>query len=40
MRYPVFQPPQRAAIDRDLKRMIKSHGGELPDAADLSIERK
>jgi hypothetical protein len=40
MRYPVFQPPQRAAIDRDLRRMMKSRGGALPDAADLSVERK
>ena len=39
MRYPVFQPPQRAAIDRDLRQMMKSRGGQLPDAADLSIER-
>ena len=39
LRYPVFQPPQRAAIDRDLKRMLKARGGELPDAADLSVER-
>ena len=39
MRYPVFQPPQRAAIDRDLKRMMQERGGQLPDASDLSIER-
>lgn len=39
MRYPVFQPPQRAAIDRDLERMMKSRGGQLPNASDLSIER-
>jgi hypothetical protein len=40
MRYPVFQPPQRAAIDKDLKRMMQERGGQLPDAADLSVERK
>ena len=40
MRYPVFQPPQRAAIDKDLRRMLKERGGQLPDAADLSVERK
>ena len=40
MRYPVFQPPQRAAIDKDLKRLMKERGGQLPDAADLSIERQ
>ena len=40
MRYPVFQPPQRASIDKDLRRMLKERGGKLPDAGDLSIERK
>jgi hypothetical protein len=40
MRYPIFQPPQRASIDKDLKRMMKERGGQLPDASDLSIERK
>lgn len=40
MRYPIFQPPQRAAIDKDLRRMMKERGGQLPDASDLSIERK
>ena len=40
MRYPVFQPPQRATIDKDLKRMMQERGGQLPDASDLSIERK
>ena len=40
MRYPVFQPPQRAAIDKDLRRMMKERGGQLPDAADLSVERR
>ena len=39
MRYPVFQPPQRAAIDRDLRKILKTHGGQLPDASDLSVER-
>jgi hypothetical protein len=39
MRYPIFQPPQRAAIDRDLQRMMKERGGQLPEASDLSIER-
>lgn len=40
MRYPVFQPPQRASIDKDLKRLMQERGGQLPDPADLSIERK
>src|SRR6202011_1212899 len=31
LRYPVFQPPQRAAIDRDLRRMMAERGGKLPD---------
>ena len=39
MRYPVFQPPQRAAIDKDLRRMMQERGGQLPDAGDLSVER-
>src|SRR5579859_3190598 len=40
LHYPVFQPPQRAAIDRDLGRIMKAHGGRLPDASQLSLERK
>ncbi len=40
LHYPVFQPPQRAAIDRDLTRIMKTHGGRLPDASQLSLERK
>ena len=40
MRYPIFQPPQRASIDKDLRRMLKERGGQLPDAGDLSVERK
>jgi hypothetical protein len=40
MRYPVFQPPQRASIDKDLRRMMMERGGRLPDAADISIERE
>lgn len=39
MRYPVFQPPQRASIDKDLRHMMKERGGQLPNAGDLSIER-
>jgi hypothetical protein len=40
LHYPIFQPPQRASIDRDLKRMMAHHGGQLPDAGALSIERR
>jgi hypothetical protein len=40
LHYPVFQPPQRASIDRDLKQIMAEHGGQLPDAEALSIERR
>jgi hypothetical protein len=40
LHYPIFQPPQRASIDRDLRRMMADHGGQLPDAGALSIERR
>jgi hypothetical protein len=40
LHYPVFQPPQRASIDSDLKRLMAEHGGQLPDVEALSIERK
>jgi hypothetical protein len=39
LRYPIFQPPQRASIDGDLTRLMREHGGALPDAAALSLER-
>lgn len=39
-RYPIFQPPQRVAVDRDLRRLMRARGGRLPDAAELSLERK
>jgi len=38
-RYPIFQPPQRAAVDRDLKRLIQSSGGRMPDASEIDLER-
>jgi hypothetical protein len=40
LRWPVLQPPQRAAVDRDLTRLMKERGGQMPDAADLSLERR
>ena len=40
LRWPVLQPPQRAAVDRDLQRMMKERGGHMPDATDLSVERR
>ena len=39
-RYPIFQPPQRLEVDRELQRLMKARGGRLPDAAELSLERK
>jgi hypothetical protein len=40
IRYPIFQPPQRASVDRDLTRLMKQQGGALPDAGALSLERQ
>ena len=40
IRYPIFQPPQRASIDRDLTRLRKEQGGKLPDAGALSLQRQ
>jgi hypothetical protein len=39
-RYPIFQPPQRAEVDRDLQRLMRERGGQLPDASELALERK
>jgi hypothetical protein len=39
-RYPIFQPPQRASVDRDLQRLMRERGGALPDASELDLERK
>ena len=38
--YPILQPPQRDAVDAELKRMLKARGGALPSAGDISLERK
>jgi hypothetical protein len=38
--YPIFQPPQRAAVDRDLRRLIRERGGRLPNAGDITLERQ
>jgi len=40
IRYPIFQPPQRASVDRDLARLMAARGGALPDAGALSLERQ
>lgn len=37
-RYPIFQPPQRAAVDRDLKRLMQSSGGRMPEPGRIDIE--
>lgn len=39
LRYPIFQPPQRAQVDRDLKRLISENNGRMPDAGQISLER-
>jgi len=38
--YPILQPPQREAVDADLRRLIKERGGRMPNAADIAIQRK
>ena len=40
LRYPIFQPPQRAVIDRDLRRMMAERGGQMPDPAQISLEHQ
>jgi hypothetical protein len=40
IRYPIFQPPQRMAIDRDLRRMMAERGGRMPDPAQISLEHQ
>jgi hypothetical protein len=39
-RYPIFQPPQRAEVDRDLRRLMRERGGRMPDASELALERR
>lgn len=39
-RYPVLQPPQRADVDRDLRRLMAQHGGKIPVDANLSLVRQ
>jgi hypothetical protein len=40
LRWPVLQPPQRAAVDRDLTRLMQERGGHMPNATDLTLERR
>ncbi|MBV9994860.1 MAG: hypothetical protein JO127_06575 [Caulobacteraceae bacterium] len=39
LHYPIFQPPQREAVDRDLRRLIRERGGRLPGAGEITLER-
>jgi hypothetical protein len=38
-RFPIFQPPQRAAVDRDLLRVMRENGGRPPTSTEITIER-
>ncbi|HZZ34213.1 MAG TPA: hypothetical protein VFE03_00715 [Caulobacteraceae bacterium] len=38
--YPILQPPQREAVDAELRRLIKARGGQMPNAANINLERK
>jgi hypothetical protein len=40
VRYPIFQPPQRRAIDRDIQRMLAERGGKMPDPDDFRLEHQ
>jgi hypothetical protein len=40
VRYPIFQPPQRVSIDRDLRRLMAERGGKMPDAGEIGLERQ
>jgi len=40
VRYPIFQPPQRRAIDRDIRRLMAERGGKMPDPGDFRLEHQ
>ena len=40
VRYPIFQPPQRRAIDRDIRRLLAERGGKMPDPSDFRLEHQ
>ena len=40
VRYPIFQPPQRRVIDRDIRRLMAERGGKMPAPDDFSLERQ
>ena len=39
VRYPVFQPPQRQVVDREIRRIMAERGGRMPDPGDFHLER-
>jgi hypothetical protein len=40
VRYPIFQPPQRRSIDRDIRKLMAERGGKLPDPGDFRLEHQ
>jgi hypothetical protein len=40
VRYPIFQPPQRRSIDRDIRRLLAERGGKMPDPGDFRLEHQ
>jgi hypothetical protein len=40
VRYPIFQPPQRRVIDRDIRRLMAERGGKMPDPSDFRLEHQ
>ncbi len=40
VRWPIFQPPQRKVIDRDIRRMLAEHGGKMPAPDDFRLEHQ
>jgi hypothetical protein len=40
VRYPIFQPPQRRVIDRDIRRLMAERGGKMPDPGDFRLEHQ
>jgi hypothetical protein len=36
--YPIFQPPQRRVLDREITRMMAEHGGKMPAPDEFSLE--
>jgi hypothetical protein len=40
VRYPIFQPPQRRMIDRDIRHLMAERGGKMPDPGDFRLEHQ